>query len=185
MLENTIKDKRKGLERQVKLYEEYLNIFRNIRFITKKDGTPYQNMAKNIDLSRIEGIDGLQVTVENVPYSVKGAKELHFMWKNFEGRYTSYHINLYEMDFNMDKVDPSRIMQESCYRPYYYMNVEDVEAFIKEKLIPQFEKYLQEEIDTLYQFDEAISYARDFEQGFKEKYPNRSLWWIVKECLDI
>ena len=54
VLEYNIKDKRKGLERQVKLYEEYLNIFRNIRFITKKDGTPYQNMAKNmvLDISR-------------------------------------------------------------------------------------------------------------------------------------
>lgn len=180
MLDYKIEEERKAHQGYVAYYESVLCLLDGIKFVTKKDGTPYQNMAKNIDVSGVKGITNVNVSLRAIPYDLRGGNELHFWYRDKNNNFQEYNIQL-KTDFDIKNVEPERIIKETCLTPYYNMTVEDLKKYIqaqKESL----QKWMDREINLLLDFDKAIKMAKQFENDFKTKYPDNSLWYIVKEA---
>lgn len=179
MYDYKIEEKRKAHQGYAAYYEGLLELLNGIKFVTKKDGTPYQNMAKNIDISGVKGITNVNLTLRAVSYSVKGGNELHFWFYDKNNKYQEYNIEL-KTRFNIENVEKERVIKETYLEPYYNMTLEDVKKYIESQKIA-IQKWLDSEIKLLLDFDEAIKMAQKFENDFKAKYPDISLWYIVKE----
>lgn len=179
MINYKIEQERKAHQGYVAYYEGLLWLLDGIKFVTKKDGTPYQNMAKNIDVSGVKGITNVNLTLRAVSYSIKGGNELHFWFYDKNNKYQEYNIEL-KTRFNIENVEKERIIKETYLEPYYNMTLEDVKKYIESQKIT-IQKWLDSEIKLLLDFDKAIKMAQKFESDFKEKFPDNSLWYIVKE----
>ena len=180
MLDYKIEQERKSHQGYVAYYESVLWLLDGIKFVTKKDGTPYQNMAKNIDVSGVKGITNVNVSVRAIPYDLKGSNELHFWYRDKNNNFQEYNVRL-KTDFDIKNVGPERIIKEPYLTAYYNMTVEDLKKYIQaQKEI--FQKWMDREINLLLDLDKAVKMAQKFESDFKEKFPDNSLWYIVKEA---
>lgn len=179
MLDYKIEKERKAHQGYVAYYEGLLCLLNGIKFVTKKDGTPYQNMAKNIDISGVKGITHVNLTLRAISYSIIGGNELHFWFYDKNNNFQEYNIEL-KTRFDIKNVEPERIIKETYLEPYYNMTIEDLKKYIESQKIA-IQEWLDREIKLLLDFDKAINMAQKFENDFKAKYPDISLWYIVKE----
>lgn len=180
MYDYKIEEGRKAHQGYAAFYEGLLCLLNGIKFVTKKDGTPYRNMmAKNIDLSNVKGIANVNLMLRAVSYSIKGGNELHFWFYDKNSKYQEYNIEL-KTRFNIENVEKERIIKEAYLEPYYDMTIEDLKKYIEDQKI-KVQEWLDKEKKLLSDFDKAINMAKKFENDFKAKYPDISLWYIVKE----
>jgi hypothetical protein len=179
MYDYKIEEGRKAHQGYAAFYEGLLCLLNGIKFVTKKDGTPYQNMAKNIDLSGVKGITNVNLTLRAIPYDLRGSNELHFWFRDKNEKYQEYNIRL-KSDFDIENVEKERIIKEPCLTPYYNMTLEDLKKYIEDQK-KKIQEWLDREKKLLANFDKAINMAKKFEQDFKAKYPDISLWYIIKE----
>lgn len=182
MLDYKIENERKAHQGYVAYYEGVLALLNELKFITKKDGKPYQTLSKNIDLSEVKGVRNATVCTRAISYDISGGNELHFSFYDKLGKWQELNIPLHEFDFRINEVEPERLIRQSYLRPYYIVNFEDLK-FIVDNLKNRYQKWLIEENNVLFQLDDAIKMATQFEKDFQKKYGNTSLWWIVKEAL--
>ena len=179
MINYKIEEKRKAHQGYAAYYEGLLWLLNGIKFVTKKDGTPYQNMAKNIDISGVKNITNVNLTLRAVSYSIKGGNELHFWFYDKNNNFQEYNIEL-KTRFDIENVEPERIIKEPLLTPYYNMTIEDLKKYIESQKVT-IQGWLDREIKLLLDFDEAIKMAQQFENDFRAKYSDNSLWYIVKE----
>lgn len=179
MYDYKIEEGRKAHQGYAAYYEGLLCLLNGIKFVTKKDGTPYQSMVKNICLSDIKGITNANVTLRAIPYSLTHSNELHFWFYDKNNKYQEYNIEL-KTRFNIENVEKERIIKETYLEPYYNMTLEDLKKYIEDQKV-RIQEWLDREIKLLLDFDKAINMAKKFENDFKAKYPDISLWYIVKE----
>ena len=172
-------DLRKKYQGYVVYYQDLLHLLNNIKFVTKKDGTPYQNMVKNIDISNVK-LENIGVSLRAVTYTIKGGNELHFWFKDKLGRFQDYNIQL-STDFDIKNIEPSRIIKEPYLNPYYVMNLDDVKKYIEAQK-KSVQEWLDKDLKILKNFDKAIAMAKKFEKEFKEKFQDSTFWYVIKEC---
>lgn len=179
MINYKLDEERKKYEGYVAYYKDLLILLNNIKFVTKKDGTPYQSIIKNIDISGIN-LKNVGVTCRAIYYSIKEGNELHFNFIDRLGKFQSYDIQL-RTSFDIENVEPKRIIKEPLLTPYYDMNVEDLKKYIEVQKV-SIQGWLDRDLKLLSDFDKAVKMAQKFEKDFKEKFSDDALWYIINNC---
>lgn len=179
MYDYKLEEEKKKYQGYIAHYEELLHLLENIKYTTKKDGTPYQSLVKNIDLSDVK-LDHLTVHCRDKYYSSRGEKELHFTWYDKNSKYQEYNIDL-QTRFDIENIDPSRIIKIDYIMPFYNLELDDLKKYIEnqKKIV---KGWMQADIELLNNIDAAWEMAKKFEEEFKKKYPNISMWYFIKEC---
>lgn len=94
-------------------YEAKIRLWSNVKRVTKKDGSDFQNFAKNFENAKIERgricSDDFEICVSD--YSIR-----------IDGKYVCDSISIKQI-VDYSKITPSedQIIKESFYKPYFYM----------------------------------------------------------------
>lgn len=152
-----LEDVKKRIEKEIKSTEFFLNKWKSVTFTTKKDGTPFANMAKNI-----EGADYRKAnSIQDNEYEI-------YVGGFCEGLgYINEYINAYELVKYLK--DENKIAKEHNYMPkvsyleqVYKYDLDDIKGAISARI-----DYLERRLNTLkYQYDIAEDAFRKFYEGY-------------------
>ena len=141
---NTIRD----FEKDVKIYEAMNKELEKIRFVTKKDGTPFKRIEKNI-----EGLN-----VYNNRYSDHAYMKEISICVNVPGYgYNNDSIRLYSKDPEKKKNKPQNVNEDGVY----ILDVEDVKQAVKEKQT-YYKKRIEESKNNIARFKSICEKCDEF-----------------------
>lgn len=152
-----------ALKKKIEIKKAYLNCWESVEFITKKDGTPFKILSKNIVNARIVKP---QYTLQD------GENELIVgCWCDAAG-YVNDYINIYRLVKDLD--DKKRVKTEnylpkhSLLEQVYVFDIEDIKEAVNDRieqlknLITQLENELLK-VDNIYN-NFKIVYGEALEQ---------------------
>ena len=160
-MSRNLEEVKKELQTYIIETEAIMNLWKQVKRKTKKDGTDFAVFSKNFE-NATYGPD----IVGNMAVKVHGYAGCY--------RYVEDEIGIrvvarYE---NTIKPDESRIINEPCLMPYFYLTVDEVFIKIAEKIkscedrIAEYRRQLEQAEEVFNAFQSAIQTALD---GVKEK----------------
>ena len=101
-------------------YEEKIKLWENVKVVTKKDGTPFKDFAKNFSGAKVVrpayGFGDLELHVANYK-------------KQINGHFVEDKINTRELvKYSKFTPDASRIHNEAYLEPYFYLTIPEIES---------------------------------------------------------
>jgi len=115
---------KKELEKKLDYHKSFFEAFGKITRNYKKDGKPFENLAKNFN----------GCTVQNESYALAPGKELVICIQTQKNGYQSETIkNKETVRYSNITPDASRIIKEPMLEPYFYLTVDELETRINEQ----------------------------------------------------
>ena len=149
-------------EKDLSRYETIVKAWENVTFPTKKDGTPFKVMSKNIN--------GARYIHSDCSLSPFGMKVIVSAWDERNG-YVSDEFNAYEIakyikdgDIRKAKFEKNLAPHEHLLEDLYIYDLDDIKAAIAARI-----QYYKNKIETLKKDLVNLKTAYD---DFKENYKN-------------
>lgn len=132
-----------------------IELWRNVKKATKKDGSPFSALSKNF----------VNAEISPVSYSIRPDFEI-IVSGHIDGVYTRDYFSIYPCVNTYKKpVSDERIIKETLINPYFKMNIDEIFETINDRIL-YYEKHIKElntQIDNaerVYtEFTEAIDNA--------------------------
>ena len=170
---------REKFENYIAEYEEKIRLWQNVQVQTKKDGTPFKDLAKNFSGAKLVrpayGFGDIELHVANYRLRIGGS-------------FVEDKINLRELvKYSPVKVDESRIIREAYLEPYFYLTIPETMGKIErqietyKKAIIDYQEQI-EKLDSLYdEVARRIDDTMDFIRQNTENYS--SLYYELREMV--
>lgn len=170
---------RKQFEDYIREYEVKIRLWSAVKRVTKKDGSDFQNFAKNFENAKIERgricSDDFEISVSD--YSVR-----------IGGHWVDDRIDIKQI-VEYSKIVPAedQIIKEFCYKPYFYMTPAQVMECIQhtiETYKQKIEEYRDQiaKLDALYDFVKS-SVDAIMDKIKKETEGNSSLYYAMRDLI--
>lgn len=150
-----------GWKKEISRYQTFVKAWENVTFPTKKDGTPFKTMSKNI-----EGATYMHSDCDLSGYEMKVRIRA---WDEKNG-YITDEINAYEIaryikdDVKKAKFEKNLAPHTPLLEDLYIYDLDDIKEAIKERIL-----YYKTEIETRSNDLKNLKSAYD---DFKENYKN-------------
>lgn len=155
-----VNDIKKEIEKRIEKNAAFLSAWEKVTFPTKKDGTPFANMQKNIDGAKYSPVS----------YAMQGGEyELTVYAQTPKCGYIHDSIGAYELvrylkDEEKITKKENYMPKQTCLEQVYKFDLEDIKKAIKNRI-----DYLRKYVDELKQ---QLSVTEDIVKEFAGAYKN-------------
>lgn len=166
-------------ENYIKEYEEKIRLWKNVKVVTKKDGTPFRDFNRNF-----EGAD-----VVRPAYSFG---DIDLVVTNYQirinGNWVEDTIHTRELVRYSDlKPSEDRIINERFLEPYFYLTIPEIMEKIQ-KTIQTYEKDIEEYKEQIakldWMYDEVVTRINSTMDYIRDNAGSgTSLYYELRECI--
>ena len=170
---------RTRFENYIREYEEKIKLWKNVKVVTKKDGTPFKDFNRNF-----EGAD--------VVRPAYGFGDIDLVVVNYKIRIAGNHVTdtIHTRELvKYTKLNPSedRIIKETYLEPYFYLTIPEIMEKIQ-RTIQIYEKNIEEYKDQIekldWMYDEVVTRINDTMDYIRENAGgNTSLYYELRGCI--
>jgi hypothetical protein len=179
----TLDEIRTNIHKDIAVNKAYAEAWKKVTYPTKKDGTPFANMSKNIAGAKYSPVS----------YAMQqGEYELTVFTQTFAAGYIHDSINVYELvrylkDESMIAKTENYMPKQSYFEQVYRFDLEDIKKAVANRIeylesyVADLEKQLAK-LDTVYAnfrnaFDAAIKSLQEDTKGFS----HNDIYYAVKD----